>query len=470
MNSILAKMAVQIQANTAGFDKAMMKSSQAVQKFSIESELSNTKVGGLAKTIAGFASPVTATIAAVTGLAAAYATSTIGAKDLEFAHNQLTSAITIASNAFAGLISGVEDGEGIVSIFTNALLNKVAPALAAMSFAAAKAQEDLEDLRRNEIIGRAESDELLADNLEKITLIKEGTASYNEKIHQTGEILSNINKAEDGVLKTLNAQLVAKRVQLGMDKENEKLKDEEALLVLEISRETKKYERLRQQILRIESDITEQHNKQNKLQAASTVKAASPWGNILKWGVGDESGMTAMLNNVIKTAVSRLPDLSQPFISTAKEMINISGLVVGGIADIANAFGDAATGSVNFGDAILRSLAGFAQQFGALLIATGIGEIAFKKFSGPQMILAGAALVALGGAVRGAISNRPSLGGAGGGSGNFANISNPYSLYNDNGGRTPTLVLEARGATMIAVTNEQERRDNRIRANSRRLS
>jgi hypothetical protein len=127
-------------------------------------------------------------------------------------------------------------------------------------------------------------------------------------------------------------------------------------------------------------------------------------------------------------ALIHLEEPLNDFKVTAEEMVNISGIVAGGIMDISNAFGEAASGSINFGDAILKSLASFAQQFGALLIASGIGEIAFKKFSGPAMIAAGAALVAIGGAVRGAISNRPNLGGKGGSGGGKSFSSQNYAL------------------------------------------
>lgn len=151
------------------------------------------------------------------------------------------------------------------------------------------------------------------------------------------------------------------------------------------------------------------------------------------------------------------------------QFVDVTGLVVGGIADIANAFGEATTGNIKFGDAILRSLAGFAQQFGALLIATGIAEISFKKFKGPAMIAAGAALVALGGAIKGSIANRPNLSGGGGSGGGF-NSQYASALTFSNGERLPSIILEARGASLVSVTTEQNRRDTRIRANSRRLS
>lgn len=485
MNSVLAKMAVQIAANTAGFDKAMMKSSQSIQKFSIEAELSNTRVGGLAKTIAGFANPVTATIAAVTGLAAAYATSTIGAKDLEFAHKQLSAATMIVSNAFASLFSGVEDGEGAISRITDFFINAINPALGVTSKALALVGEALEDLQRDEKIARAEVNELLADNVEKMTILNESQEKFSEKTHIVGEILNNINLAQDkliggseklvknGTLLTkaeletagaLTKQLQAKQQQLNADQANEKLLDERALIILEISSVEKDLERKRQQALRVESNLLDvERRKTNEIQKQSALKTQPAIGGITMGDVGSLVNPES-INNQINSAISNLQRLPDAYKSVADNMEDISGMVAGGISDIANAFGEAVTGSVNFGDAIIRSLAGFAQQFGALLIATGIGKIAFNKFSGPAMIAAGAALVALGGAVRGAISNRPSLSGGGdsGSIGGGGRVTTQNGFAQNSG---PQMQLETviRGQDLYVVLSNYERNNRSTR-------
>ena len=144
----------------------------------------------------------------------------------------------------------------------------------------------------------------------------------------------------------------------------------------------------------------------------------------------------------------------------ADSLVNVSGLIVGGIIDIANAFGEAAaTGSKDFGNAILASLAGFAQQFGALLIATGIGEISFSKFKGPAMIAAGAGLIALGGAVRGAISKRPNLSGGGsvGGSARYSAPSSNFALAQNSTNQNLVPNFQIRGQDLWVIFNEYER-------------
>lgn len=102
---------------------------------------------------------------------------------------------------------------------------------------------------------------------------------------------------------------------------------------------------------------------------------------------------------------------------TAQKMVDISGLIVGGLVEIASAFGEAAvTGAKDFGRAFLVSLGRFAQQFGALLIATGLGQIALKSGNPYLMIAGGAALIAAGSAIAKLLSKPPTLSAGGGGS------------------------------------------------------
>lgn len=173
----------------------------------------------------------------------------------------------------------------------------------------------------------------------------------------------------------------------------------------------------------------------------------------------------AAIGKSAEFAGGALITLAEPlneFKNVAKETIDISGLVAGGIMDIASAFGAAATGSVNFGDAILRSFASFAQQFGALLIASGVAKIAFDKFKGPAMIAAGAALVAIGGSVRSAISNRPSLdGGAGSSSGSIGRGFSQYAQNSTVGQMSLETVI--RGQDLYVVLSNYERNNRSTR-------
>lgn len=128
--------------------------------------------------------------------------------------------------------------------------------------------------------------------------------------------------------------------------------------------------------------------------------------------------------------ISAIKTVKNELRTFADTSIEIGGIVSGAIVDMANAFGSLTQKSTNFGQAILEVAAGFAQQFGSILIAAGVAKISFDKFSGPAMIVAGAALVALGAAAKGIIANRPNLSTASSGGGATSNSASFSSQAN----------------------------------------
>lgn len=241
--------------------------SKSIQEAAGELNIMGTNVGGLTTKLASFANPGTAAVAIVGALGAAYASSTIGARDLTFAQNQLASATGIVTNEFASLFSSAEDGEGAITGLLNNLLNALGPAgvaLAAQSKGVALAQELLEDLRRNEIIARGVINERLADNQELLTKIQDSQTDYNEKIHLTGEIISNLRQNETDILAIKNQQLAAIDRQLSADSTNEKLLDERAIKLQEISAIQKDTERKVGGIQRLESNLLDTETKRLK--------------------------------------------------------------------------------------------------------------------------------------------------------------------------------------------------------------
>jgi ABC-type transporter Mla subunit MlaD len=89
------------------------------------------------------------------------------------------------------------------------------------------------------------------------------------------------------------------------------------------------------------------------------------------------------------------------------KVIDLGPVIAQSITTIAEGIGQAFAGTANFGDALLKAAADFAQQFGAILVAVGIGEVAFQA-SGANpvaLIAAGAALVALGAAAKAKINS-----------------------------------------------------------------
>jgi len=166
----------------------------------------------------------------------------------------------------------------------------------------------------------------------------------------------------------------------------------------------------------------------------------------------------------VEGVVKKLKTLPPQFRAVQEEMIEISGLIVGGIVDIATAFGEAAvTGAHDFGRTFLRALGRFAQQFGALLISIGIGEKFLKKGTPGQKIAAGVALVILGSAVSRLMANKPSMGGDGGGSGEstFYRPTVASSSFSD---INITGRLVGEGSSLIAIIENAEKSNGRRKA------
>lgn len=152
------------------------------------------------------------------------------------------------------------------------------------------------------------------------------------------------------------------------------------------------------------------------------------------------------INTAVKTGLSQLSD----------EFINISGLIAGGIADLANALGEAAvSGPQDFGKKFLYALASFAQQFGGLLIATGLGEIALKSGNPALMIAGGAALIAAGAAIK--ALTKPSLSGGTSAGGSIATRGDSFI-----GGRQTVLLggeFKIDGRDLVLAVNKNSNLD-----------
>lgn len=238
--------------------------SKSIQEAAGELNIMGANVGQLGSKLTTGNLAVTASIGVITALGAAYARSTIGAKDLSFASNQISAAITLLTNDFARLISSAEDGEGALTKITNFFISSFSPALAAQSKALALAQEGLEDAQRNEIILRQTINERLEENQELMTKIQDSQTDINEKTHIAGQIVSNLRKNEEDLLAVKNDQLKALQNQLNADKENEQLQDLVAIKEGEISAIKRDAERKVQSILKLESNLLDTYNKQSE--------------------------------------------------------------------------------------------------------------------------------------------------------------------------------------------------------------
>jgi len=210
------------QKSVTGVKTSMDKLTESVKNSSQNITIAGTNVGQLGQKLTALANPVTATVAIVGALGAAYARSTIGAKDLAFASNQLSAATTILTNSFASLISSADDGEGAFTKILNGLLRAGGlGALADTSKAIAMTQEALEDLGRNEIEIRGNVSERLADNQDIISEINQEQTNFNRKLELTAQLESNIRRNTQELLVVKGEQLKSAQAILGADSENE---------------------------------------------------------------------------------------------------------------------------------------------------------------------------------------------------------------------------------------------------------
>jgi phage tail tape-measure protein len=145
-------------------------------------------------------------------------------------------------------------------------------------------------------------------------------------------------------------------------------------------------------------------------------------------------------------------------VSEEIKRIDIGGTISSGIADIANAFGEAAVGGEDFGKQFIKALARFAQQFGALLIATGLGQIALNSGNPALMIAGGAALIAAGAAINALMSKKPSL--SGGGSSSGGGFVNTRPNVDPNVQGNLQLSTSVSGTDLNLVIGNSNNRDN----------
>lgn len=228
--------------------------------------IAGTSIGDIGAKLSSFINPATAAVGVLTALGSAYARSTIGAKDLEFAQNRVAAATTLATNAFASFISSSEDGKGIVSSLIDEILERFVPAVAQVSETVTLIQEELEDIGREELQIRANISDRLEENQELMTLIADDTVDLNEKLNATGAILANLTNNQAELVSVKQKELEATETLLAFDQHNEELQTR----VLEIKRELAKAqadtEKRIQATLRIQNDLNRQIEEEARLR------------------------------------------------------------------------------------------------------------------------------------------------------------------------------------------------------------
>jgi uncharacterized protein YoxC len=275
-------------------DKLIDSNKQIAKGFQSTSEQMKSTVGqlnigghsveSLSTKMAAFANPATAAIGILAGLSAAYARSTLGAKDLEFAQNQLSIATGLITNKFANLFASVEDGEGILTKYLNIWLKVGANAtvigqglklvginlgeIADQSKELAAAQERLEDLGREEISIREAANERLSENQELLTIIQDETEEYTKRVGAAYQIEVNLRKNKEEISGILGQQLGLIQEQLDGDIHNEKLQESVLLKKKEISKLESDINRKIQAQIRLQDNLLIAEEKKQAAKAA----------------------------------------------------------------------------------------------------------------------------------------------------------------------------------------------------------
>lgn len=265
----LQKKITGVQTQTDKLIKSNQQLSDSFKNAAGQINIAGTNVNDLGAKFTSLANPVTATVAIVGALGAAYARSTIGAKDLAFANAQLGNAITIVTNDLASLISSAEDGEGAITKLFNNFLYALGPAgasLAEQSRAVTMAGEILEDLGRDEIRIRGIVSDRLAENQELLTEINDENTKYEDKLLRISDIIGNLRKNQKDLLDINQQELGVLQRKLAGDKENEDLQTAVLDKEREISKIKSDTEKKLQAILRLEDNITEQKEKQTRAE------------------------------------------------------------------------------------------------------------------------------------------------------------------------------------------------------------
>ncbi len=260
--------------------KDLSATSKSFQDAASNIRVAGVSVGDVTTKLAAFANPATAAVGIIGALGAAYARSTIGAKDLEFAQNQLNTAITIGTNAFASLVSSSEDGEGLFSRITSAILFRIDATTGALARLAALNQEKLDDLTRSEIEAREKINQRLEENQELLTEIQSEQTSLNDKLDKGNQIITNVRRNEEELRVILEDELAILNDQLKIDSQNESVQTAILQKKLEISKLERDSEKRVQNIVKLQDNLNEAEAKRLKLLREQQAITASGNRNI----------------------------------------------------------------------------------------------------------------------------------------------------------------------------------------------
>lgn len=285
----------------------------AFQSAASSIRVAGVSVGEIGAKLTSFLNPATAAVGVVTALGAAYARSTRGAKDLEFAQNQLSSVVTTLTNGFANLITSAEDGEGALTKLLNIALKfsivGITDAIGLTDIVegskqAALSLEVLEDLQREEIAIRGKISERLEENQEQLTLISDEQTDINEKIAATDVISRNLNQNQIDLVGILEKQLDQLNIQLSRDKENEIIQTQILELEREISKEKAQTTKRIEANNRLQDDLLAKLREQQRLEEGANRRSQTSDDAAILSGTGQSPDQIGTLQPLEQSATN----------------------------------------------------------------------------------------------------------------------------------------------------------------------
>lgn len=236
----------------------------------IEDFAGNTKVAGVS--LFDFKNPALAAVGVLGLLTTAYAKSSAGARDLEHAQNQVSTAISLSTNRFGNFIDSLSGGDGSGK---DGIFSRLASAFNAYFFGisdAAIAKLAADDKRR---LQELEIQELIDKRAAKFALESAEVSrrdrdndkfTLQQRLTAANEVEGFINERETALKRVQQDRLVILQNLLNIDKENLDLQKEIKKVEFEIADIEEDSEGKRTEakngVLAIEKLITEERKKQ----------------------------------------------------------------------------------------------------------------------------------------------------------------------------------------------------------------
>lgn len=185
-----------------------------------ELNIMGVNVGQVTSNMSKFINPATAAVGVVSALGAAYASSAAGARDLENAQLQLTSAFTVFSSELADFLGADGSGGGFLSTATNAIISRLSSSASVMGKIGADAQQALKQIEITELVNKRFAKDQLKLAEEQRRIRDDDTKAFNERLAAAKAVDVFVNNREAALVDTQEQRLAQLQTLLALDQHN----------------------------------------------------------------------------------------------------------------------------------------------------------------------------------------------------------------------------------------------------------